>query len=317
MPSALVDNAGSTDYSFQEPPHAPTSLPSSPTHLYTGFIVPHEQNDALMDLQTEFHQGGGEDMEMEVEGEGQGEAGQVGEEPFGDVFPPERVGLDSEEESHMETEQEAATEGEMVGEQGMADEAMAVEATVELATAVDATAVEATAEQATAIEHGSTTPVPVTLPISEDLPPDTQTSPAGSPQTNIDGESTSAAFVPDPVAVTGSPSLHPSPSQRTPLSTSPLLVCDESVEPPAGLLVTDIEVCPPSSQSTMPSPSPHPDYRLLNPPHGNSAAEEGTTHFEGRITCSRSRSISNPPPNFGTPPPLMPRKSSWKPPSRK
>ena len=85
------------------------------------------------------------------------------------------------------------------------------------------------------------------------------------------------------------------PSRGTPPSTPPTFIRDVSVPPPSGLLVSEsILVLPPSSQS-LPSPSPRPDFRLLNAPPSRAPSQAPATGFTGRMTQSRSRSITNPP----------------------
>lgn len=71
---------------------------------------------------------------------------------------------------------------------------------------------------------------------------------------------------------------------RTPPSTPTSVIRDYSVPPPVGMLVSnDIQVFPPSSQSSIPSPSPQPNYRLLNPPR---SGDDGVS--TGPTTRSRS-----------------------------
>jgi len=80
-----------------------------------------------------------------------------------------------------------------------------------------------------------------------------------------------------------------------PSPISPNIVRSTSVEPPAGLLARDVQTPPPSSQPTIPSPTPQPARHLLAVPTAN----VGTT---GPITRSRSRSrsVSIPPPELAT-----------------
>jgi hypothetical protein len=78
------------------------------------------------------------------------------------------------------------------------------------------------------------------------------------------------------------------PTPSTPVgqpSSSPAVICPETVEAPPGLLAITPSVSPQSSQSTIPSPSPHPNNQLLQvrPP---------PTVHSGPVTRSRSRSRS-------------------------
>jgi hypothetical protein len=111
------------------------------------------------------------------------------------------------------------------------------------------------------------------------------------------------------------PSQRLSPSQRTPPSTPPTFIRNVSVPPPAGLLVSSnsVEVLPPSSQPSNQSPSPQADFRLLNAPPDHSlqrAPSSSGNELQGRITRSRSGSVSNPPQQPGKPPSQSRRKSA-------
>jgi len=127
------------------------------------------------------------------------------------------------------------------------------------------------------------------------------------PQTQ-EGTSGSLPDVPPVEDPNVSHSLTPGQSQRTPPSTPPTYIRDHSVPAPSGLLVSNyIQVLPPSSQSSLASPSPQPNYRLLNRPRAGD--EDRST---GPMTRSRSRS-PNPPAAepVGCPAPVR-RKSSRK-----
>ena len=158
----------------------------------------------------------------------------------------------------------------------------------------------------------SPTPVPeaITLPTHyptlspiSSPPPTSATQQAGDPQCgdqdtaspqSLQGheDPEDAPVAKDPVP----PPTPPSPSQPAPPSTSSSIVREETVPPPPGLLVEgSIEVCPPSSQSSMPSPAHPPNFRLLNAPSAAIAAGEEGIH-QGRMTRSRSRSVTCPPP---------------------
>jgi hypothetical protein len=84
-------------------------------------------------------------------------------------------------------------------------------------------------------------------------------------------------------------------SQSSTLSSAPTVICHQSVEPPDGLLAR-LHVSPPSSQAAFSSPSPNPDFRLLNAPTAvaGPSAPPAPIHA-GPITRSRSHSRSNPP----------------------
>ena len=68
---------------------------------------------------------------------------------------------------------------------------------------------------------------------------------------------------------------------------SPNIIYESTVEPPAGLLSHNFHLSPPSSQSSIPSPSPRPNQQLLRVP-----ANAPIPNLMGPVTRSRSRSRS-------------------------
>jgi len=145
--------------------------------------------------------------------------------------------------------------------------------------------------------------------------PSAATSPIGEPRVMLTDDSalpaqevTSGSLhdVPPVVNPSSSQLATPGLSQQTPPSTPPTFIRD-TVPPPSGMLVNeDIQVFPPSSQSSMPSPSPQPNYRLLNRPRtGDTAASTGP------VTRSRSRSRSPNVPAAEPVPPPPPVRRKW------
>src|SRR5258705_1087023 len=88
---------------------------------------------------------------------------------------------------------------------------------------------------------------------------------------------------------TAIPEMEPT-TASTPPPTSPPVVHATSVEPPAGLLAVDIRLSPPSSQPSMPTPSPLPNRRLLGIPRPSQSEPQDLPI--GPITTSRSQSRS-------------------------
>ncbi len=88
---------------------------------------------------------------------------------------------------------------------------------------------------------------------------------------------------------TATPEMEPT-TASTPPPTSPPIIHATSVDPPAGLLAVDIRLSPPSSQPSLPTPSPLPNRRLLGIP-GPTQSEPQDIPV-GPITRSRSQSRS-------------------------
>jgi len=85
------------------------------------------------------------------------------------------------------------------------------------------------------------------------------------------------------------PDVAPMEPLSAPSPIFPSIIRYHSVDPPAGMLTSGFHISPPSSQPTIPSPSPNPNRRLLAvPPHS------ADTHM-GPVTQSRSRSCSHSP----------------------
>jgi len=169
-------------------------------------------------------------------------------------------------------------------------------------------------EQRSELEEGEVTPSATGTPAAA-APPPSETQ--GVQSNKMDEMQTD---VPSSAAQPANSPAGPSMSQRTPPSTPPTFLRDQTVQPLSGLLVSNntIEVVPPSSQSTMPSPSPNPDFRLLNAPRTRTrTGNNGGDALEGRMTRSRSRSVSIPPAEPPRRPSPIRRKSSRKPGSRK
>ena len=118
----------------------------------------------------------------------------------------------------------------------------------------------------------------------------------------------------DAAGTSGAPgaSRPPSPTQHTPPSTPPTFIRDQMVHSPSGMLVSNIEVFPPSSQSTLPLPPLNRRYRLLNVPHSRV-----TSPYQGRMTRSRLESGSGARPLSTRPPSPLSRAASRKPGSQR
>jgi hypothetical protein len=114
--------------------------------------------------------------------------------------------------------------------------------------------------------------------------------------------------------VYSNPDIAPMAPLSVPSPISPEIIRSNSVEPPAGLLTnTWYDTSPLSSQPTIPSPSPHPNQRLLAIPVPN-------PYENGPVTRSRSRSPSFQPPQSslsGQRTPQKPRSSRAKPKGRR
>lgn len=263
--SANADNTSPTSHT--PPPHTLIE-PTSPTDLFGGFVVPDSnmQSEAMLDLENGLENG-----DMDVDGDGDGEQESLAME--GQQYaaptpvPPET--------SHLE---EDGLERVAVAEEEQGDRQR-------VSPPSPTPALEAIRLP---------THYPTLSPISSP-PPTLQTQQGGDPQCGI--QDTTLPQGPQEAPVVAEPVPPSSPAQPVPLSTSTSIVWEGTVPPPAGLLVESrVEVCPPSSQSTMPSPPPRPDFRLLNAPSTAQAVGEEGVH-QGRMTRSRSRSITNPPPS--------------------
>jgi len=236
-------NTSSTHPPLRTPAPNPASAPHSPNDSYQGFMAPYMQHsEAMRDLNDNLDNGGTGGMEVD-EGDlnVDGAAGieQVDQEPTG----LERMSIPADV-----VEQGGRMEPTAQAERASTEQAVQ-ESTPELSGA------ESVPASTSAIaETGA-------IVTDEDMP-----------QTQ-EGTSGSLSHAPPVEEPNVSQPLTPGQSQRTPPSTPPTYIRDHSVPAPSGLLVSnDIGVLPPSSQSSLASPSPQPNYRLLNRPRAGTVA---------------------------------------------
>ena len=252
-------NTENTPHTAQTPPpHTPVE-PPSPNNIFGGFIVPDSnvQSDAMMDLENRLDTGG-----MDVDGEVAQESSAMMAQEYNAATP-------------------VSTSASTMGDGGL-------EGNVRVA--------EGHLGERDRLSPLSPTPVPEAVSLPSQYP---HLSPISSLSPTPQKSQAAEAKLPE--GLQGNEVLEertppPSPPQQGPHSTSTSIIREGTVSPPPGLLVeSSMEVCPPSSQSNMPSPAAHPDFRLLNAPSTAGAVGDEGVH-QGRITRSRSRSVTHPPP---------------------
>jgi hypothetical protein len=258
-------NTGSIESPHRTPAPNTAGPPNSPNDSYQGFMAPYmEHSDAMRDLNHNLDNGGTGDMDVDqVNLNLEGAAGiqQMDQELRGQVVEQEgrMEPMRQAERATTEHAERATTETEQAEQHSTPDRSGAESVPA---------STSAIAETGGAI-------------VTDENMPQTQ-----------EGTSGNLSNAPPVEETNVSQPLTPGQSQRTPPSTPPTFIRDHSVPPPSGMLVSNyIEVLPPSSQSSLASPSPQPNYRLLNQPR---AGDE--TRSTGPMTRSRSRSRSPNPP---------------------
>ena len=315
---APAPNAGSTE----SPPDAiaanPASAPTSSNDLYTGFMGSYmpEPSDAMRDLNHKLDNSAAGDTDMDRDNvdlaDRAAAPGIEQEDQEAVTVPLGRISIPGDD---------VVVEQEMGGEIERTALGDGMDGTAQgLGGAMDPAAQELGSEmdrpapmERVATPDGAApgTPSAAKSPVGEPRAMRTDDSP-------LHTQEVTSGRLPDVPPVANSSSSQtgtPGQSQQTPPSTPPTFIRDNTVPPPPGMLVNnDIQVFPPSSQSSMPSPSPQPNFRLLNRPR--TGHEAGST---GPVTRSRSRSISPSVPAAESvpPPPPVRRKSSRKPASGK
>jgi hypothetical protein len=310
-PSLSNSVAPDTNTGSTESPHR--TPPSSPNDCYQPYVP--EQSDAILDLNDNLANSGGGDMDVDGEGLDLGDA--VGIAQDGGEVARGGMGRMSDLGHEMEVEQEQGGEMESM--------ALAERSTTPGWVEPEDTPLWMERENTPVVTEREVTPVlgaEAATPGGSGLGSGHEaTSLIGEPGAMIDDDNLPQEVTSDvPPVVNPEPTqpLTPGPSQQTPPSTPPGFIRDHSFPPPAGLLVSNsIDIVPPSSQSSVPSPSPQPNYRLLNAPHTGTADV-----LMGPMTRSRSRSRSPIAPDVPTAEPVgrlppIRRKTSRKPASKR
>ena len=329
-------NTASTETAPRSSAPNSATTPDSPNEPYQGFMHLQEQSDAMLDLQTNLDTG--DDRQMDVNEEGMGMEGiQTSERSTGmrrmeEESDPTPLELAVGEGSRVSSEVEGNVErvGDLGGDQQAGGGSLEAQQP-DVIPKVECRQDSVPAPPSPVVEPG---PIPADQDIGEGQEePALEAGPSASDPISSQSDVGEGQEEPalqgrpsasDPISSQSDvgegqeePALEGEPSALDPISSqslSPSLIREVSVPPPSGLLVSSsLEVIPPSSQPSIPSSSPQPDFRLLNAPPARSTSQapsSGGNEFTGRITRSRSGSVSKPPHDTSKPPSQSKRKGA-------